>query len=381
MNDRNKNLLLNNAEYEAGKIVLDSMPTVLFVELTQNCNSHCIMCYRAYKYPAYRKELDMKDEIFNLVKEQLFPTASIVDLRGIGESTLLKNFDKRLIETADTGVKIRLVTNALLIKQALWKQLMEIGASVVISVDATNPKLMKTLGRGDFNRLIQSLEMAVNEREKSGNKGKLSFNTVVSGMNLKEIEKIVFLAKKYQVDKILLIPVDTSYMAKSALSLDKKRNKYHSYRTKASQLAIETGVELRFCGEYFEDDLILEKRMNRCLRPWAYCYIDYQGNVGFCDMTMGNYIMGNIQIEPLHDIWNNERYRLLRSLHVNSGQGGSVDLECEYPPCNKCYKRRYIDFEDDINENLKSKIVSASDYPHDDGNKKGIINFFSRRKS
>jgi len=351
--NRTANLKINNAEYAAGQTVLSSMPTALFVELTQNCNSHCIMCGRASLHPVYDERLNMSGEIFNLVKKQLFPTASLVDLRGLGESTILSDFESRLLETVDTGVKVRLVTNALAIKPSLWKLLMENEATVVVSVDAANPVLMKILGRGDFNRLLKSLDVAVEERNKAGNRGKIYFNTTVSSFNLTDIKEIVVLAQKYQIDRVTLYPVIVP--EKHLLSLSKKRSEVQSCIAQAKATALELGVELRINMEFFEEDLIAEKRMERCIRPWAVCYVDYSGNVVFCDHLMGRCFMGNITKTPFEDIWNCETWQQLRKIHATS----PVVLGCQYSPCNTCYKQRYIDFEDEINSDLIRKIVST----------------------
>jgi radical SAM protein with 4Fe4S-binding SPASM domain len=358
LSKRQENLNVNIEEYKVGKTVLESLPPVLFVELTQNCNSRCLMCSRAEVHPnGYQTNLDMSDDVFNIVKEQLFPFASVADLRGFGESTILKNFDKRVMETVNAGVRVRLVTNALAIKQSSWKLLMENSAMVVVSVDSSTPETMKKLGRGRFDQLEQSLENGVNEREKSNNKGEILFNTVVSSFNLEELADIILLAKKYKIREVIMSPV--MVLEKSQLHLCHcKKHDIYKYIFAAQKVAREENVELRLSVSIDEDLVIEEKLLNKCFQPWEHCYIDYAGNIGYCDFLIGrNLILGNIKTSSFNEIWNGEWYQRIRYLHANVKLGERNKLP--HFQCKWCYKRRYIDFEDQINMSLQSKVVSS----------------------
>jgi radical SAM protein with 4Fe4S-binding SPASM domain len=358
--NREENLVINLKEYEDRKVILKSLPTVLFVELTQNCNSHCIMCGHASLYPkGYQSRLDMEDNVFNFIKEKLFPFANMVDLRGYGESSILRNFDKRIKETVETGVKLRLVTNALAIKQPIWELLMKESATVVVSVDSANPNTMKKLGRGSFNQLKKSLEIAVNEREKSNNKGKILFNTVVSSFNLEELDNIILLAKEYEIKRVTMIPVQIAN--ESPLSLVKRKDDINRYILSAQEIAREVGVELRLGVSLDDSQIIKEKLPDRCIHPWSFCNIDYAGNVGYCDHLMGYDInSGNLKNNSFDEIWNGMQIQKARMQHIAIEKFRTIGLKNKLPLCNWCYRRRYIDFEEDINKNFQSKIVSTT---------------------
>jgi radical SAM protein with 4Fe4S-binding SPASM domain len=298
----------------------------------------------------------MEDDIFNLLKEKLFPFASVVDLRGWGESTILKNFYQRVAETAETGVKIRLVTNALSIKTDLWKLLMNNDTTVVLSVDASTPETMKKLGRGSFGKLIKSLETGVNEKEQSNFPGDIFFNTVVSNYNLEEIEDIVRLAAKYRIKRVTLTPVLT--ISKSPLYLGHREAEILKYILPAQKVAVENGVELRLAAGLGDSQIIQANLLNRCSHPWSHCCIDYAGNVGYCDhLVGGNLMLGNLRSNSFSEIWNGESIQKIRAFHVK--YQCEKDILPNYK-CHWCYKRRYVDFEDDINKKFQSKIVSTA---------------------
>ena len=355
--NRHENTKLNNEEFSRGETILKSYPTVLFVELTQNCNLSCFMC-RASK--GYQQELNMSDEIFNKLKSELFPLAHTIDLRGYGESTILKKFNDKLDETALSGAKIRLVTNALAIKKSLWTQLMSNNTTVVVSVDSANEMTMKNLGRGDFEQLKKSIKIGITEREKYGFKGVIYFNTVVSSYNINELCEIIKFAKSYNVDRITMFPVVAN--KENPLNLMYSENELKDALTRATITAKKVDIELRL-GASLSDSLVLDKGLpEKCSHPWEYCYIDYAGNVGYCDHLIGHkaLMLGNLNNTSFTDIWNNNKFQQLRAEHNKARKGGTEEMQFNLPHCNWCYKRRYIDFEEETNVNAKSRIISTS---------------------
>ena len=155
----------------------------------------------------YNKNRDMDDKLFSQIKNEIFPYVSMVDLRGFGESTILKNFEEKVLETHAAGPRIRLVTNGVSIKRTTWSALMQTGSSVVVSIDTTKDALARKIGRGDINRLLRSIELGCSERDKSSAHGSISINTTVSSLNLDEIEDVVLLAAKYNIELVTLFPV------------------------------------------------------------------------------------------------------------------------------------------------------------------------------
>lgn len=356
INPREQNAKLNLKEYTTGKTILESFPTVLFVELTQNCNLNCRMC-RSSK--GYQKSLNMHEAIFTKLKKELFPFASIVDLRGWGESTILKKFQGYLLESSILVPKIRLVTNALAINRQLWQILMEKRVNVVISVDAASEKTMNLLERGEFSRLIESLNIGTRERDKINKSGVIYFNTVLSSLNLSELPEIVKLAADFGIPRVNLFPVVAS--RNSPLHLDHRKMEVPICLDIAQKVAQEKGVELRM-GASLNEEIVIENGLpDRCSHPWEYCYIDYDGNVGYCDHLIGNkkLMLGSLSEYSFQEIWNSPRFQRLRSLHVQARKGGTNELETVIPHCNWCYKRRYIDFEEETNPEAINRIVST----------------------
>lgn len=353
--DRKDNLRINLEEFRKGTTQLQSLPPVLFVELTQNCNLHCRMCRSAGNF---QPSLNMDNSIFELLLRDLFPYATLVDLRGWGESTLLRDFKERVIQTALAGPQLRLVTNALAIDTKLWEVLMGAGAMVVISVDASTADTMSALGRGSFDKLIRSLEAGACARNTSKRAGSITFNTVVTSLNLSELPDIVRLASHYGIGRVTLFPVVAS--RSNPLHLDHRKTEIPKYLGYAEDVARELGVELRVGASLHEELVVMEGLPTRCSHPWEYCYIDYAGNIGYCDHLIGNpsLTLGSLTTAPFEQIWNSSAFQKLRASHARVRQHPE-EVVSMYPHCGWCYERRYVDFEDETNPQAAERLIST----------------------
>ena len=97
---REMNRTLNITEFQRGAVELESLPLAVFMELTQNCNLKCPYCRSSGHFQA---SWNMPLSLFRRVAEEIFPTALLVDLRGWGESTILKEFPEFISITTDYG--------------------------------------------------------------------------------------------------------------------------------------------------------------------------------------------------------------------------------------------------------------------------------------
>jgi radical SAM protein with 4Fe4S-binding SPASM domain len=355
---REQNLRLNLKEYNEGALLLNSLPSVIFVELTQNCNLHCKMC-RASK--GYDKGLDMSDDLFNRVAEKLFPTATLVDLRGWGESTMLRNFDERVLKTLELGPRIRLVTNALSLSPQTWEILMEAGSIVVVSMDATSPEIFAKLERGPINRILASIETGVEARDRNGSCGTILFNTVLNSENVCELPAIIRLAIRHKIPRVTVFPVITQ--RNNALHLCHVKELIPDALREASAIAKDHHVELRLGASLSEHVVVTDALMTRCTHPWSFCYVDFAGRIGYCDHLIGhpNLTLGSLEHDRFENIWNGRAFQDLRNRHVNVRNSKKAGLHI-LPHCAWCYSRRYVDFEDDIFGSESQNVVSSKEF-------------------
>src|SRR5688500_14846235 len=200
---REENAALNRKEYEARVPTLESYPTVVFLELTQNCNLSCLQCRSAQGYDETR---DMSVDLFQTVAEQLFPYAELIGLNGWGESTILRDFPERLRLALDSGARVRLVTNAHAMTPTLWQMFFEGDNIVVVSLDSADPELFSRLGRGNFALVRRNLEQGVAIRDARG-RGTIYLNVVLNNFTLEGLPDIVRLGADIGLDKIVVNPL------------------------------------------------------------------------------------------------------------------------------------------------------------------------------
>ena len=354
VSDRTANLLTNEEERRAGKLVLESMPVFLFVELTQNCNLSCAMCRSAGKYD---RALNMSEQVFEQLTAEVFPYASIIDLRGWGESTVLREFPTRVRKAAESGARLRLVTNGHGMTDSLWELFLSNDDVVVVSVDAATPELAEKLGRGSLERVIRRVRTGVVIRDRLG-RGRIHFNTVVSSYNLGELPEIVDLAASLGVTKVVAFPIISRLTTPSHLS--HILPEVPSAIERAADRARRSGVLLQF-GASLDETLAVDYGLpSRCSHPWTHAYVDYLGRIGFCDHLIARpeFTFGSILDRTFREVWNGDAFQRLRATHLDAGATRRVDSE--FWPCNWCYTNRYCDFEDEATEGASERLVNTA---------------------
>ncbi len=336
---RRANRALNNSEFERRSAVLASQPLALFIELTKNCNLHCPMCRPRQKFDP---RLNMSRDLYERIADELFATAIMVDLRGWGESAMLKHFDAFIRLAASYRPQLRLVTNAQVDRQAVWDLLMAAHAIVVVSCDAASDDLFAQLrAGGTLPRLKRAVRSLVASRDAHGvPREHVLMSAVASPHNLHELADIVTLAAQLDLPKVMLFPVQGNH---GTWELDSSEDQIAAAYQQAFDRGRAEGVVVQL-GAAPSERLALADLVKPvpCMHPWSYAYIDYRGRVGFCDHLIGEsrYVFDSLTQRPFREIWNSPDFQQLRAAH------SSADVSDRFNDCRWCYKQRYVDFED-----------------------------------
>jgi MoaA/NifB/PqqE/SkfB family radical SAM enzyme len=355
---RENNLLMNRMDYDRRNLILESLPTVLIVELTQNCNLSCKMCRSAH---GYDKSLDMRPELFDRLAKDLFPYAQMVDLRGWGESTILKNFENYLRITLDSGVKVRLVTNAHAMTGKLWDMFFEGDNIVGVSFDSSSPEVFKKLGRGDYQKVVANIRHGVSIRDERG-RGEIYLLVVVSRHTLPDLPNIVRLAGDLGVRKVIVNPIKVSN--DSFANLRYVADQIPSVLNEAARQAKSLGVKLQV-GSSLDQSLTVNYGLpSVCGNPWSHALIDYAGRVGFCDHLINHpeCTLGSLGENSFESIWNGRPFQDLRAQHILAEAERALDDR--FWKCTWCYNNRYQDAEKSpVEGDNKREVSSATGLP------------------
>lgn len=349
---RQANWELSLTEFRSGATVLKSSPLVLIIELTHNCNLSCPMCRPPL---GYRSDWNLPNEVFLELAQRLFDKAMIIDLRGNGESTMRADFLWHIGLAVKSGARLRLVTNGQIHREDVWDALMASHSLVKISCDASDESLFAHLRRGgQLERLKQSVRALARLRDHHGApRDCVALSVTVSRANVGELSNIVKLAHELGVWKVTMHPIKTH--RGDPLELSGAADTVELELLSAAKLAKELDVEIQL-NAALEPTLVLPDFVpDKCLHPWAYAFVNYQGRVGFCDHLTKNpkYTFESIREMPFERIWNCDAFQRLRQAHLNRA------IPADFSPCRWCYKNRYIEFDDLLLPETKDRIVST----------------------
>ena len=335
---RDANRLLSRFEYSAGETVLKSKPRALFIELTRHCNLLCPMCRVAGQVSPSQT---MNEDLFSRVESELFPTADMIDLRGWGESLILPEFENRARRAAQYGAALRVISNMSFRRDDIIDLLGELGFYVGISIDSADPKLLAELRRGARLELIERNLRRLSEiYHQRGIANRLNLYVTCQRPGLNGLDRIVELAHRVGIVDVRLAPVATN---NHLLSIATSASHIESSLERVLVASQKTGVKVSFTASLVDGRLPNEDG-GPCLHPWTWCYVAYNGRIGFCDhlIAADQYTFGSIQETPFEEIWNSVEWVALRGEHVTQRRPSAP----HFHECAWCYKNRHVDCED-----------------------------------
>ncbi|MDD5021103.1 MAG: radical SAM protein [Endomicrobiaceae bacterium] len=197
-NKKLKNALLNEYEIAQGITFLKSFPRHIQLVTTLQCNLNCIMCGDK------KENVFISDKYLNDLIE-IMPYLQFLTLRG-GEVFYDKRIGRIIDESYKNGVKLSIVTNALLLDDVLINKLMYSDVALVCSVDSPFKETYESIRVGaKFDTLIENLKKIRSARK---SKNFLVINMVVMRRNYNEIEDMLYFAKEYGFDLVTLCPIE-----------------------------------------------------------------------------------------------------------------------------------------------------------------------------
>ncbi len=331
---REKNKVQALSDYERNALVAQARPLRLYVELTRNCNNHCLMCRARKKYDPSK---DMPFETFKKIADELFPYAHCVDLRGWGESTIMREWDKYLDYAIKFPSGFALVTNMTVQNDAMWEKMVKNRFGFSVSFDAATKKTFEFIRRGSsFDTVCSNLRKVAGYYDKYGiDPPYLNMLMTVQKYNLHEVPGVVRLAKELGVRNVRLSPCYDP----PEFSVYKTHSKkdIHNSIQQALEVGKEIGITVDLVGSFSEDverthtDLCLRER---CDHPWTVMHITPDGTIGPCNHLLNPALrLGHVRDGPGY-AWNSIGFQLFRKL---------IHTKNKLPTCDWCFKHRYSD--------------------------------------
>jgi len=308
------------------------LPTQVYIEVTNYCNSLCASCPLTYNHflPQEPKHHLGWDK-FRQIVDQL-PQLDRVVLHGIGEPLLNKELPRFISHLKERGANVLFNTNAILLDQKRGDALVQAGLDEMrVSLDAVTPELYAKLrGVDQLPRVIQNLKAFV-KRHGGRKSPKLSLWWVAMQNNLPQLPDFVRLASQIGVPEVYLqrlvyfgggeqIGEDTTMKAEQSLYAALEEQQTELVK-ECEDLAAELGLAFHASGATTPFESVSAKGPHPwqgCMRPWILMYITVNGTALPCCLSpfatedYNQIILGNVLELPLREVWNGEKYQELR---------------------------------------------------------------------
>jgi molybdenum cofactor biosynthesis enzyme MoaA len=194
-----------NISPHARALTRNELPTQVYLEVTNYCNSLCISCPLTYNhFLPYEAKHHLAWEDFCRIVDQ-FPRLERVVLHGIGEPLLNKDLPRFVAYLKERNAHVIFNTNAILLNQKRGDALAAAGLDELrVSLDAITPDLYAQL-RG-VDRLPQVIDnlTAFIARHGGRERPKVSLWWVAMQANLPQLPDFVRLAAQIGVAEVYL---------------------------------------------------------------------------------------------------------------------------------------------------------------------------------
>lgn len=303
-------------------------PAGVCIEITNRCNLNCLMCVRRYWDAAANPLGEMSYEFFEKnILVHLKPYQS-VNLQGVGESLLSKNFLPMLRACKDLGCETTFITNGVSL-QHYADDIVSIGVDEIrLSVDGTES--MQKIRRFSIDKVMAALDDLNAAKQKLGKKHPAVYiNYVLTRDTLYELPELIEMVRAREVSKIFVMHMiihDPVLIDQSVVPLYVEAKKVFA---EAAALAKRHGIFL---------DLPPEPETRCiCYQPFRFVFINWNGDVRPCCMSTinekGALLLGNLQEQSLPELWNSAYAHKLRKALITGK--GMPEI------CNHCPMRAF----------------------------------------
>jgi MoaA/NifB/PqqE/SkfB family radical SAM enzyme len=337
------NWMLTTQNIRLKKFALDNYPRWLYLELTGNCNFRCTMCPMSMKPMRYDANLDMPFSLFKKIADDLFPYAKYVDLRGYGETTVMRNWENYLDYALKFSCEYGLITNLAVRNDKMWEKMVKNDFFLGISFDGATKRTFEMIRKGsNFENILRNLRLVSDARKKFGRKDdRLKIMTVAQRENIHELPAIVKIAKEYGIGYVQFSPSrvlnEDGYLDRD--SIFQEQNIVKPILKECMDLAKSHNVELTLTGSFESrelEDRMGQRLWRQCYKPWFHLYIAADGMMGPCNQLMNpdGILLGDLKRQTFFDAWNSFEFRLFRKMILTHNKLNR---------CDWCHRCRYND--------------------------------------
>jgi radical SAM protein with 4Fe4S-binding SPASM domain len=302
-------------------------PRSVQIECTTRCNLKCSFCELSYWT---EKPSDLQFENIKQMTEHL-PKLKRVDLTGIGESLMNREFFGIVEFLKSRGTYVTLNDNFTMMTEKVARQLVELEVDqIFLSLDGATKQTYEQIRAGaNFDKVIANARGLLRiKREMRKQRPEVKINTVVCLTNYTELPNILELAHDIGIGMVQFVNVITF---EDTIGLDTRRvqDDISRYLEKTLQRARQLGMVAKI-------ELFDKLPVRQCDFPWKRNFVTYDGHVHPCCYTTQTgdrkaqnlRSFGDLIDRSFRDIWNSKEYSTFRKKMRN----GVLPYQCQHCP-------------------------------------------------
>lgn len=281
--------------------VLESFPKFFLIETINVCNARCVMCGIDF---SKKQKTTMSGSLFDKIADELSQYSSHLEkvmLYLDGEPLLDRRIAARIRRMKQAGVRrVNVASNASLLNSERGVELIESGLDeIYITLDSLRKEIYESIRVGlRFETVLENI---------------LGFIDLRNSLNPNLMIRMQFIVQDRNRGEAVEFE---RYWAKLLAGNDQIAiQKAHNWAS---------AVEVPAVGD--------EESVNAipCIALWGTLAIHVTGEVGLCCMdSESKILLGNVEREPISEIWSGNRLRAIRDSHLRGERRG-------LPLCDGC---------------------------------------------
>ncbi len=338
----------NKSEYLQNKVILDSLPRRLILELTNACNLSCKMCGRnaAHFKPNY-----MNPEVIGYFRQYLNIIEEIT-LMGWGEPTLHPEFKEIVSTLSECECRKYMCTNGMKLKEYAELLVTSNFDLLSVSIDGAKAKTNDTIRRGSSLKTVLEGIDKINKFKYAQSDltyPYLSFVFCAMRSNIEELPALIKLAHDYRIERVKVVHL-TAFSAQTEKEILWNEQQYIcEIFNKASESAEEYSIELEL-PPIQGSDPAGDLPHSTCYSPWRDMFIS--SDLAFRPCMSTNQTLGTLNMnKTLEEQWNNNHYQDMRQ-RVNAD---NMPLQCR-----RCYQATFANW-----NKYKSYYQTGEEFSHE----------------
>jgi MoaA/NifB/PqqE/SkfB family radical SAM enzyme len=303
------------------------LPTVLYIEPTNRCNSLCTECPRTFGLGVEPPRDLTLDEFDRIVAQA--PELRRVVLHGLGEPLLHPLTTEMVARLRRRGIDVTFNTNAIGLTRRRGEQLIAAGLPELrVSIDGAHaPTYAAIRGVDKLATVRRNLRAFARLKHEAGAaQPRVSLWFVAMRQNLEELPALVEMAAEVgaaevYVQRLVYFGRGTATEQQAIFRRASERERELLLRCDAR--CRELGLAFRAAGGTVPlesiDPAVERRPWSACHRPYYLTYITAHGTalsccfVPFTGRPYAGAVLGNVLREGLEAVWNGPRYRAFRA--------------------------------------------------------------------